>query len=248
MRKFFVKEEQINEDIIEIIGDDVNHIRNVLRLECGENILLCDMDNSTNYISKIKNIEKEKIICSIQSIAENEAEGNVEITIFQGLPKSDKMELIIQKGTELGVKEFTPVNFERCIVKLKGKDEEKKLDRWQKIAEMAAKQSGRDIVPKINNIESVKNICKLIENYDIVLVAYENEKNNSLKQELIKLRKIKDKIKIGVVIGPEGGIAENEIKEFKEAGAKIITLGNRILRTETVCLMCTSIIMYELEN
>lgn len=248
MRKFFVKEEQIKEDIIEIIGDDVNHIRNVLRLECGENILLCDMDNSTNYISKIKNIEKEKIICSIQSIAENEAEGNVEITIFQGLPKADKMELIIQKGTELGVKEFTPVNFERCIVKLKGKDEEKKLDRWQKIAEMAAKQSGRDIVPKINNIESIKNICKLIENYDIVLVAYENEKNNSLKQELIKLKNMKNKIKIGVVIGPEGGIAENEINEFKEAGAKIITLGNRILRTETVCLMCTSIIMYELEN
>lgn len=248
MRKFFVKEEQIKEDIIEIIGDDVNHIRNVLRLECGENILLCDMDKSTNYISKIKNIEKEKIICSIQSIAENEAEGNVEITIFQGLPKADKMELIIQKGTELGVKEFTPVNFERCIVKLKGKDEEKKLDRWQKIAEMAAKQSGRDIVPKINNIESIKNICKLIENYDIVLVAYENEKNNSLKQELIKLKNMKNKIKIGVVIGPEGGIAENEINEFKEAGAKIITLGNRILRTETVCLMCTSIIMYELEN
>lgn len=248
MRKFFVKENQINENIIGIIGDDVNHIRNVLRLECGEIIMICDMDNSINYISKIDSIEKEKIYCSIQSVAEGESEGNVEITIFQGLPKSDKMELIIQKGTELGVKEFTPVNFERCIVKLKGKDEEKKIDRWQKIAEMAAKQSGRDIVPKINNINTVKNVCNLINNYDILLVAYENEKDNSLKQELKKIKNNKINIKIGVVIGPEGGISEKEIEEFKNSGAKIITLGNRILRTETVCLMCTSIIMYELEN
>lgn len=248
MRKFFVKEEQINDDVIEIIGDDVNHIRNVLRLECGEIILLCDMNNSINYVSEINKIEKDKIICMIQNKIENQAEGNVELTIFQGLPKADKMELIIQKGTELGVKEFVPVNFERCIVKLKGKDEDKKIDRWQKIAEMAAKQSGRDLVPKITNIESIKNVCNLIQNYDIVLVAYENEKDNSLKQELNKLRNIKENIKIAVVIGPEGGIAENEINLFKQAGGKIITLGNRILRTETVCLMCASIIMYELEG
>lgn len=248
MRKFFVKEQQINDEVIEIIGDDVNHIRNVLRLEAGEIILLCDMDNSINYVSQINKIDKDKIICKIQSKSENQAEGNVELTIFQGLPKADKMELIIQKGTELGVKEFVPVNFERCIVKLKGKDEEKKIDRWQKIAEMAAKQSGRDLVPKITNIESIKNICNLIPNYDIVLVAYENEKENSLKQELLKLKNIKENIKIGVVIGPEGGISENEINLFKQVGGKIITLGNRILRTETVCLMCASIIMYELED
>lgn len=248
MRKFFVKEEQINDEVIEIIGDDVNHIKNVLRLEGGEIILLCDMDNSINYVSEISKIEKDKIICKIQNKIENQAEGNVELTIFQGLPKADKMELIIQKGTELGVKEFVPVNFERCIVKLKGKDEEKKIDRWQKIAEMAAKQSGRDLIPKITNIESIKNICNLIPNYDIVLVAYENEKENSLKQELLKLKNIKENIKIGVVIGPEGGISENEINLFKQVGGKIITLGNRILRTETVCLMCASIIMYELED
>ena len=179
MRKFFVKEEQVNDKVIEITGDDVNHIRNVLRLECGEKIVLCDMDNSINYLSEISKIEKDKILCIIQNQTENQAEGNVQITIFQGLPKADKMELIIQKGTELGVKEFIPVNFERCIVKLKGKDEEKKIDRWQKIAEMAAKQSGRDIVPKITSIESIKNICNLISNYDIVLIAYENEKENS---------------------------------------------------------------------
>lgn len=158
------------------------------------------------------------------------------------------MELIIQKGTELGVKDFTPVNFERCIVKLVGKDENKKIDRWQKISETASKQSGRDIIPKINNILSIKQLCKVIPEYDIVLVAYENEKENTLKNELLKLKNKKSNLKIAVVIGPEGGIAEKEIELFKESGAKIITLGNRILRTETVCLMCASIIMYELEN
>lgn len=248
MRKFFVNENQIYNNVIEIVGEDVNHIKNVLRLACGELIKICDMDNSINYISKIDEIEKDKVLCSIQSVSENEAESNVEISIFQGLPKADKMELIIQKGTELGVKDFTPVNFERCIVKIQGKDEIKKIDRWQKIAQMAAKQSGRDIVPKINGIKSIKNLCSIFSDYDIVLVAYELEKENTLKVELKKILNNNDKIKIAIIIGPEGGISEKEIELFKEAGAKIITLGNRILRTETVCLMCTSIIMYELEK
>lgn len=248
MRKFFIKKEQINEDIINIIGEDVNHIKKVLRLEEGEFIKLCDSDNSKNYISKIEKIEKDCVICKIIEIAENEAEGRVELSIFQGLPKADKLELIIQKGTELGVKEFYPVSFERSIVKLQGKDEVKKIERWQKISETASKQSGRDIIPKINNILTLKGMCDLFSEYDIVLVAYENEKDNTLKNELNKLKNIKDKIKIAVVIGPEGGIAEKEIELFKEKDAKIITLGNRILRTETVCLMCASIIMYELES
>lgn len=248
MRKFFIKDNQICDNLIEIVGDDVNHIKNVLRLSCGELIKICDSNNSINYISKIDKFEKDRILCSIQNVAENEAEGNVEISIFQGLPKSDKMELIIQKGTELGVKDFTPVSFERSIVKLQGKDEIKKIDRWQKIAEMAAKQSGRDIVPKINCIKNVKNICNEFSNYDLVLVAYELEKENSLKSVLKDFSDKNEKIKIAVIIGPEGGISESEIKFFEEAGGKIITLGNRILRTETVCLMCTSIIMYELEN
>ncbi len=247
MRKFFVNNNQISENTIKIIGEDVNHIKNVLRLNIGELIKICDKDKEINYISEIKNIEKDYILCNIIEVASNEAEGRVKLSIFQGLPKSDKMELIIQKGTELGVKDFTPVNFERCIVKLKGKDEEKKIDRWQKISETASKQAKRDIVPKINNILSISELCKEFSKYDIVLVAYENEKDNTLKNELNKLKNINKDIKIAVVIGPEGGISEKEIEEFKKFGAKIITLGNRILRTETVCLMCASIIMYELE-
>ncbi len=158
------------------------------------------------------------------------------------------MELIIQKGTELGVNEFIPVAFKRSIVKISGKDELKKIDRWNKIAEVAAKQSGRDIVPKVTNIENIKNVCNEIKNYDIVLLAYELEENNYVKNELLQLKNKKEKYKIAVIIGPEGGIAPEEVEVMKSNGAKVISLGKRILRTETVALQISSIIMYELEN
>lgn len=248
MRKFFVKSEQVNNDKIEIIGEDVNHIRNVLRLTKGEKIKICDTGNSKNYICEINDISKEEVICNIIEEVSGEAEGNVILHIYQGLPKADKMELIIQKGTELGVSEFIPVNFKRSIVKISEKDEKKKIDRWQKIAEVAAKQSGRDIIPTIRNIENIKNICNNINEYDIVLVAYELEEQNYIKNELLKIKNNNTNYRIAIVIGPEGGIDEEEISSFKSAGAKIISLGKRILRTETVALQVSSIIMYELEN
>lgn len=158
------------------------------------------------------------------------------------------MELVIQKSVELGVYDITPVKMKRCVVKLDEKDKIKKIERWQKISEVASKQSGRNIIPQINNIQNIDEICKNIKDYDLLLIAYEKEKENFLKAELKKLTNIKDNIKIGVVIGPEGGIDEEEIQKFKENGAKIITLGNRILRTETVALNILSIIMYELED
>lgn len=248
MRKFFVKSEQVNNDKIEITDEDVNHIRNVLRLTKGEKIKICDTGNSKNYICEINNISKEEVICNIIEEVSGEAEGNVILHIYQGLPKADKMELIIQKGTELGVSEFIPVNFKRSIVKISEKDEKKKIDRWQKIAEVAAKQSGRDIIPTIRNIENVKNICNNINEYDIVLVAYELEEQNYIKNELLKIKNNNTNYRIAIVIGPEGGIDEEEINLLKSAGAKIISLGKRILRTETVALQVSSIIMYELEN
>lgn len=248
MRKFFVKSEQVNNDKIEITGEDVNHIRNVLRLTKGEKIKICDTGNSKNYICEINDISKEEVICNIIEEVSGEAEGNVILHIYQGLPKADKMELIIQKGTELGVSEFIPVNFKRSIVKISEKDEKKKIDRWQKIAEVAAKQSGRDIIPTIRNIENIKNICNNINEYDIVLVAYELEEQNYIKNELLKIKNNNTNYRIAIVIGPEGGIDEEEINLLKSAGAKIISLGKRILRTETVALQVSSIIMYELEN
>lgn len=248
MRKFFVESNQINNNQIEILGEDINHIKNVLRLEIGEKIKICDKTNQINYISEIVEITAKCVICSILEKAKNEAEGNVELHIFQGLPKADKMELIIQKGTELGVSEFIPVAFKRSIVKLSGKDEAKKIDRWNKIAEVAAKQSGRDLVPKVRNIENIKNICNQIKDYDIVLLAYELEEKNYIKNELQKLKKQKEKYKIAVIIGPEGGIEQEEVDIMESNGAKVISLGKRILRTETVALQVSSIIMYELEN
>ena len=248
MRKFFVNSNQINLKRIEIINEDVNHIKNVLRLNIGENIKICDSDNMKNYICEIEEISSKMVVCNIIEEVPNEAEGNVELHIYQGLPKADKMELIIQKGTELGVAEFIPVSFKRSIVKLSGKDEIKKIDRWQKIAEVAAKQSGRDLIPQVRNIHSIKNVCDEIGNYNLVLVAYELEESNYIKTELEKIKESNKNYKIAVVIGPEGGIEKEEVEVFQKAGAKIISLGKRILRTETVALQVSSIIMYELEN
>lgn len=248
MSKFFVKENQIKNNTVKIIGQDVNHIKNVLRLNLEDQIKICNEDTSENFNCSIKQIEKDEIICEIKEKISSKVESNVEITIFQGLPKADKMELIIQKSTELGASRFVPVALNRCIVKLSGKDAQKKIERWQKISEVAAKQCGRDLIPKIENIENIEEVKKQISDFDLFFVAYEQEKDVYLKQVLQEVDKSKEKIRIAFLIGPEGGLEEKEIEQMKNAGAKIISLGNRILRTETVALSVTSIIMYELEN
>ena len=251
MPKFFVSDEQINEDIeeIQIVGTDVNHLKNVLRVKDGDKIEICNSSNQQNYYCQIKEIQKEYIKTTILKKMTQTVESNVKVSIFQGIPKVDKMEWIIQKAVELGVYDITPVEMKRCIVKLKEKDLDKKLQRWQKISEVAAKQCGRDIIPKINSIIKSKDICDQIEQYDIVLVAYEEEKNVTLKEELLKLKqKGKEEIKIAIVIGPEGGLDHKEVEEWKKNGAREVTLGKRILRTETVALQCLSVIMYELEK
>lgn len=249
MPKFFVAGNQINNNKITIIGNDVNHIKNVLRQKSGDKITICDISKEQDYLCKIDKIEEKSIDCNIIEKLENNTESNVKVTIFQGLPKADKMELVIQKSVELGAYDITPLQMKRCVVKLNEKDKLKKIQRWQKISEVAAKQCGRNIIPKINNIVNVKDVCNLCNEYDIVLIAYENEKENTLKKELKNLKKLdEEEIKVAVIIGPEGGIAPEEIEMFEENGAKIITLGNRILRTETVALSVLSIIMYELEK
>ena len=253
MPKYFIKNEQIEQNQIKIVGLDINHIKNVLRMKIGDQLELCNCDTQENFNCKIVNIEKDNIQCEILEKLQQEEESNVEVTIFQGLPKADKMEYIIQKSVELGAFNITPVEMKRCVVKLNDKDKTKKIERWQKISEGAAKQSGRNIIPKINEIVNIKKICSQIINYDLVLIAYENEKENTLKKELKELaKKIENnkdkKIKIGVIVGPEGGLEEQDVQELKQNGAKIITLGKRILRTETVALNVLSVIMYELEK
>lgn len=204
MPKFFVKEEQIKENQIIIKGQDVNHIKKVLRAKIGDELQICNSKTKENFFCDIEKINNEDIICNIKQKIEEKVESNVEVTIFQGLPKADKMEYIIQKSVELGVYDIIPVEMKRCVVKLDEKDKNKKITRWQKISEVAAKQCGRDIIPEIKEIINIKKLCNLIESYDIVLVAYENEKENTLKEEIKIIKENtkydNNKIKIGIVI------------------------------------------------
>ena len=158
MPKFFVAENQIDNNKITIIGDDVNHIKNVLRQKSGDKITICDTSKEQDYLCKIDKIEEKSIDCNIIEKLENNTESNVKVTIFQGLPKADKLELVIQKSVELGAYDITPLQMKRCVVKLNEKDKLKKIQRWQKISEVAAKQCGRNIIPKINNINEITGI------------------------------------------------------------------------------------------
>lgn len=245
MPKFFVENENIKENEI-IIKQDYNHIKNVLRKSIGDTIEVCNKNTSENYMCEILELLDESIKCKIINKLDKNTESDLKITIFQALPKQEKMELVIQKCVELGAYEFTPLEMKNCVVKLKDKDKPKKLERWQKVSEVAAKQCGRNIIPKINEICNIKQLCNNINIYDSVIVAYENEENYSIKKEIENLKKKSNISKIAIVIGPEGGIDTKEIQELKQAGAKIVTLGNRILRTETVAIALTSIIMFEL--
>ena len=245
MFKFFIHENQLKDDIIEILGEDVNHISNVLRLKKDDNVIVCTKESGKSYIASILEFTKQNVKCKIIDKISETVESNVNVDIYQGLPKADKMEYIIQKATEIGVRNIYPVAMERSIVKIDSKSEIKKIERWQKIAEVAAKQSKRDKIPKIENIINIENICKNIPKYDIILIAYENEEKISLKEVLKKLKN--EQLNIGVVIGPEGGISQNEVDKLCENGAKCVTLGKRILRTETAALVVLSDIIYEFE-
>lgn len=247
MYKFFVTENQIDNAKIEILGNDVNHIKNVLRLKIGEEVEICDINTSINYSCKIIELDNKFVRCEIIDKLESKSEPSVYLHIFQGLPKAEKMEVIIQKTTEIGVSEITPILMDRCVVKLDDKSTSKKIERWQKIAEVAAKQSKRDKIPVVNFPINIKNIYQKIAEYDIVLVAYENEENYSIKTAL---KEIKDKtsLKIAVIVGPEGGIDEKEIEVLKGFNAKVVSLGKRILRTETAPIVLASVIMYEFDE
>ena len=251
MQKFFVEKQNWNkeENLISITGEEVNHIKNVLRYKEGEKveIKIIGGEKLPKFLCYIEKIEKNEIECSIINEINNLNESDIYLHIIQGLPKLDKMEQVIEKGTELGVKEFTPIKLKRCVAKIDKSDENKKIARWQKIALTAAKQSKRDLVPKVNTMYDLKNIFDILKEYDIVLVAYEDEKNVNLKEEIHKIKNIKN-AKIAVVIGPEGGFDLEEIEFFKTKGAKIVSLGKRILRTETAGIAIASVIMYEFND
>ena len=247
MQKIFVETKQIENEKITIIGEDVKHIASVLRMKIGETIQVGNRQTGENYVAQITQINAENVIASIVQKVEETTESNVQIDLYQGLPKADKMELIIQKTTEIGVCRIIPVEMIRCVVKLEEKEEKKKIDRWQKIALSAAQQSKRDKIPTIENKVTIKQVASQIEEYDCFLVAYEEEQQITLKQALEALNK-NQYYKIGILIGPEGGIDGKEIKLLEENGATVVTLGKRILRCETAPITMVSNILYELEN
>ena len=248
MYKFFVANNQISKDKVQIVGEDVNHIKNVLRLQKNEEIQVCNRDTQVSYVAKILEMNKNEVLVEIIQECAETTETKISLHIFQGLPKQEKMEQIIQKATEIGVRDITPVKMERCVVKLDENTAKKKIERWQKIAEIAAKQSKRDKIPKIHSYICFKNLYEKIEKYDIVIVAYEEEKNISIKQVLKTLDK-KEIQNIAIIIGPEGGIASSEISFLKKIpNIKIVTLGKRILRTQTAPVVLAAIVMYEFDE
>lgn len=248
MYKFFIRENQIEENRVQIIGEDVNHIKNVLRLKNDDNIQVCNLDSKKTYITKIIEIQPNSIITEILEECTYTTESNISLHIFQGLPKQEKMEQIIQKATEIGVSDITPIKMERCVVKLDEKTASKKIERWQKIAEVAAKQSKRDKIPTIHSCINLKNLYEILKKYDIVIVAYEEEKQVNIKQ-VLKDAKQNNSKEIALIIGPEGGIAKEEIEFLNTiSNVKIVTLGKRILRTETAPLVLVSCIMYEFDE
>ena len=242
MPKFFVSPDNISGKTITIDTGDVQHIKKVLRLNEGDIITVSD-STGTDYEAEISEISKDAVICNILSEEKNSSESNINVTIYQALPKGTKMEYIIQKNTELGVVRIVPCALSRCVVKLDAKDAKKKCERWQKIADEAAKQSGRGVIPKIGDVMSFRDAVVEMKKSDFCFVPYESEEDTGLK-ELLKNNK--SAVDISFMIGPEGGFALDEIDYIDKSGIRRVTLGPRILRTETAGLCVISAIMYEM--
>lgn len=247
MQRFFVEPHQIDEEAhqIHITGSDVNHISNVLRMKTGEELWISD-GSKYEYRCTIESFEPDEVLLHIVYSQEPEYELPCRIYLFQGLPKADKMELIIQKAVELGAYEIIPVEKKRCVVKLDGRKSAKKTARWQQISESAAKQSKRMLIPNVHEVLTFREALKYAESMDVRLVPYELARGMQETKEI--LAGIEPGQSVGIFIGPEGGFEEKEIETAIEGGAKPITLGRRILRTETAGLAILSVLMFQLEN
>ena len=247
MQRFFVEPHQIDEGAhqIHILGSAVNHISNVLRMKQGEELWISD-GGKKEYRCTIEEFSPDEVLLHIIYAQEPDYELQSRIYLFQGLPKADKMELIIQKAVELGAYEVIPVETKRCVVKLDGKKAAKKVERWKQIAESAAKQSKRMLIPNVHEVLTFKEALKYAESMDVRLIPYELAKGMQETKEI--LADIQPGQSIGIFIGPEGGFEEKEVETAISEGAKPITLGKRILRTETAGLAILSVLMFQLEQ
>ena len=239
LHRFFVEPSDVCGDTITITGDDVKHISKVLRLHEKDSVLVCD-SSGTDYTCEISTVSADCVTLNVVSKEKTKTEPPVNVTIYQGLPKSDKMDYIVQKCVELGAVSIVPVITKRTVVI--PKDESKKISRWQKIAAEAAKQSGRGIIPTVGGTVSFKDMINSLSADDLNILPYECEKISGLKNA-IKSTKAKN---INIIIGPEGGFDEKEIELAKEKGMSIVTLGPRILRCETAPIATLSAVLYEL--
>lgn len=248
MHHFFVEPAQIDVEgrRVVITGDDVNHIVNVLRMAQGEELAVSNGVDGKEYRCEVQAFDKEQVVCVLRFIKEDGVELPARVRLFQALPKADKMELIIQKAVELGVYEIVPVAAGRCVVKLDAKKEAAKLARWNAIAEAAAKQSRRAIVPKVSHVMPFADAVKAASGADVKMIPYELSSDMERTKELIG--GIRAGMEIAVMIGPEGGFEEAEIAAATAAGIVPVTLGRRILRTETAGFTVMAWLMYHLET
>lgn len=246
MYQFFVEPSQINDNTVIIMGEDVNHIRNVLRMKVGEELSVSNGQDGREYRCGIERFENDRVVCTLRFIKEDGVELSSRIHLFQGLPKADKLEFIIQKAVELGVYEIVPVAAHRSVVKLDAKKAAQKTARWQAIAEAAAKQSKRGILPLVSEPVSFAQALEQAASMEVKLIPYELAEGMERTKKLVE--SLPDNADIAVFIGPEGGFEESEIEAAKEAGFTPITLGKRILRTETAGLVVLAWIMYQLEK
>ena len=244
MHNFFVSESQKQNNRYLITGNDYNHIINVLRMDIGDTFLVSSDKKSD--LCEIENFDNETVTALIVEENYQNTELPLNIYLFQGLPKGDKMEFIIQKSVELGVFAVIPTEMNRCVVKLDDKKAKSKIQRWQQIAESAAKQSKRAVIPTITDVMSFKEALNFVKDFDIKVIPYEHAENMAKTKEI--LQKVKPGQKIAIFIGPEGGFEESEVESALAAGVEPITLGKRILRTETAGFTMMSWIMYQLEQ
>lgn len=245
MYQFFVEDWQVADSSVTIEGSDVNHIRNVLRMKAGEKVRI-STSSGKNYFCRLSEIGEAMVQADILEELSEGTELPNKIYLFQGLPKGDKMELIIQKAVELGAYEIIPVSMKNCVVKLDAKKAENKVRRWQEIAKSAAKQSKRSLIPEIRTPLTYRQAVEAAKELDVVFIPYENERGMAATREAVE--QLKAGQSIGIFIGPEGGFAPEEIELAKKEGMQLISLGKRILRTETAGLAALAVLAYHLET
>lgn len=246
MLHIFVDPAQMKGDLLYVTGKDVNHIKNVMRLKKGDEISVRTGQDDREYRYGIEEFTDSEVVCRLRFVKEADVELPVKVYIFQGLPKADKMELIIQKAVELGAAEIIPVEMRRCVVKLDGSKKAKKTQRWQAIAESAAKQSRRAVVPMVREPMTMEEAVRFAEqNTDVRLLPYELQEADGSTRDVMD--GIREGSAVSIFIGPEGGFDPAEVELAREAGIRPISLGKRILRTETAALVALSFLIYHFE-